>query len=232
MFQQCWPSKYNCQIHFHGNGGRSHTSTPGSTVPTFQTYGTGPGNAALTAGRSIENFGTLKQVESLTAAHPIERKIWTNVTRAEHIDIKKRSRSNPMSTTKIDDYDYRPSNSALNRQASRKQRFHRRRMPLSGQYSVAPKGSTKVHRMKLFGKATTIKYSGTAVKGLGYFYFGYIAYEAVKNPKKIPQLLLSTLYNTVGLPAYGGQQSRDTSYHMADQAGQSYFARWNRGLSE
>jgi hypothetical protein len=191
MVCKCRDGTYGPECCSRGRGGAPKSS---ATRPQPMYYGTTPGKVLTKGGDVIQNLGTVKQVAALTASHPIEGKIWTQYSRKELV-AQKRKTGNTQISEPVKKYDARPE------RWTGAQKRHWERRPMTGKYSKAKSGNTALYRAKKYATASGIKYSGTAIKGLGYMYYGYVAYHAYKDPKQIPKLLLAGIpqISTMGM---------------------------------
>ena len=78
---------------------------------------------------------------------------------------------------------------------------------MHGIYSNPKSGNVRMYRARKYASATAVKHTGTAMKGLGYAYYGVVAYQAYQNPKQIPKLLLA------GIPQIGSYSTGAVQYN-------------------
>ena len=205
-----------------------HTSSGYS--PKHTTYGLTPGKVLTKGGRSIETFGKFKQVESLTAIHPIAKLEWTQYSKKE-LRKQKRGTGNTRITKPVSQYDARPT------RLTGAQKRHYERMPRKGIYSKPRAGNVKLYRARKFGTATGVRFSGTAIKGLGYAYYGYLAVETGKQLLRgeiegVLQTGLNTAL-TFGMGTYGPPHSKpaQAANAMVEQKSKTwidiYMQKWN-----
>lgn len=187
-------------------------------TPPFSTLGLTHAKMLDTSGKTIVNYGTLKQAQALVASHPIEGKIWTQYTKKEIVEQKAKTGNTPLSE-KPSAYDARPA------KFSPAQRRHWERRPLTGIYSKAPVGNVRLHRAQKFATATTVKGIGHSMRFLGYFTYGYVAYQTAKDPTGIPMFLLQ-MSPQYALMTQRQQQHADAVTQMGITA---YLESWFRG---
>jgi hypothetical protein len=212
MVCRCRDGTYGSHCCSRGRGGAPKSS---ATRPQPMYYGTTPGKVLTKGGDVIQNLGTVKQVAALTASHPIEGKIWTQYSRKELV-AQKRKTGNTQITDRVKNYDARPE------RWTGAQKRHWERRPMTGQNSRAKKGNVALYRAKKYATATGIKHTGTAMKGLGYMYYGYVTYHAMQNPREAPKLLLSLAPTYIMLNPTG----QTVVDHTVDKATDSYLAKF------
>ena len=217
MVCRCRDGTYGPECCSRGRGGAPKSS---ATRPPISTYGTTPGKALTRGGDAIQTYGTVKQAAALTASHPIEGKIWTQYSRRELV-AQKRKTGNTQIRQPVKKYDARPE------RWTGAQKRHWERRPMTGQNSRAKKGNVALYRAKKYATATGIKHTGTAMKGLGYMYYGYITYHAMQNPREAPKLLLSLAPTYMMLNPTG----KEIVDHTVNNATDSYLERYAKALS-
>lgn len=203
-------------------GGRTSRPGLGKTSPATQPIymGATPGKMATKGGDLLINFGTLKQADALTASHPISGKVWTQYSRKELRQQRSRT-GNTRIDRKVKQYDARPE------KFTGPQKKHWERRPMTGIYSVPKPGSVKMYRAKKFAQASGIKGTGHLMKGLGYFYYGYLGYRISQEPKRAVSLALTFT------PTYimATKEQQEVVDHVADNAWTRYLSSWSRALS-
>lgn len=221
MVCRCRDGTYSPRCCKNNSRGRRNTSRRNSRSASPQPVylGATPGKMATKGGDLLVNLGSLKQAQSLVAQHPIEGKIWTQYTKSELREQRVRT-SNTQITRRNKDYDARPE------RWTGAQKKHQRRRPLTGQYSKARPGQTKMYRAKKYTQATGIKASGYALKGLGYAYYGYLAYQISQEPERLPKLLIQ--YS----PQYAlmNRTQQEHAEVTTDSLTESYLSSWARAL--
>lgn len=201
MVCKCRDGTYGPQC-CQNQGGRvsSRRSTPARS-PSHTMYGSTPGKMLIRAGEIVQDYGSLKQSAALVASHPIQGKIWTQYSRRELV-AQKRKTSNTQISQPVKKYDARPE-----RWTGAQKRHWERRPMGESIYSNPRKGNVALYRARKYASASAVKHSGTAMKGLGYAYYGYIAYEAYKDPKLVPKLLIA------GIPQLSPYEMQGVTYN-------------------
>lgn len=69
--------------------------------------------ASNVLGEALVTAGKAKMAQAPFAEHPLSNRVWTQYTKPEHLEITKRSKTNPMASRKVSSrvFDYRPSRS-------------------------------------------------------------------------------------------------------------------------
>ena len=201
-------------------GGRSSRKGKSKTSPAAPYLGATPGKVATKTGDMIITYGKIQQAEALTARHPIEGKIWTQYSRKELRQQRSRT-GNTKIDRKVKAYDARPE------RFTGPQKKHWQRRPMKGIYSSAKPGQVRMYRAKKFAQASGIRGTGHLMKGLGYFYYGYLGYRISKEPKKAISLALT--FTPTHMMATEEQQ--EVVEHVADSAMERYLTSWARVLS-
>lgn len=187
---RCKDGSYSVKCCFHtSQRSRGFNSGPGYT-PDYTTYGATPHRVAQQVGKTLINYGTIKQGSALIADHPIQGKIWTQYSKKELRAQKRRTGNTPLDQP-VRKYDTRPE------RHTGRQKAHWERRPMTGQYSRAKSGNVKLYRARKFTEATAIKGGGYAIRGLGYAYYGYFIYSVYQDPSPKNIIKLATS----GIPA-------------------------------
>ena len=169
-YRDCWPSPAFCLIHNHSGIVSGNSGLPGNINqrgdPLLVV------KASRITGDALVTAGKAKMAHAPFAQHPLSNRDWTQYSKAEHLEITKKSKSNPMASRKVSsrEFDYRPTDFKANEARAR----HFRRMPVRGKTkSVVPKGNVQRFRTAQFAKGGVMVTAGRIIPLLGWGYYGY-----------------------------------------------------------
>jgi len=114
----------------------------------------------------------MEQMAMSTQSMPARRE-WTNLTKAQHKELRLVSPTNPMAGESVSKkrFDYKPA--GTKRGATKRQDAHFRRQPRTGKYSQVSPGKVKIHRAKKFTRGATTYGAGKLlpILGLGVYFY-------------------------------------------------------------
>jgi hypothetical protein len=128
--------------------------------------------ASRISGDALVTAGKAKMAHAPFAQHPLSNRDWTQYSKAEHLAIGKKAKSNPMASRKVSsrEFDYRPTDFKANEARAR----HMRRMPIRGATkSQVPMGNVTRFRSMQFAKGGLLVGVGRLLPIIGWGYYTY-----------------------------------------------------------
>ncbi|AXH79456.1 MAG: hypothetical protein [Circular genetic element sp.] len=184
---ECYPSRAHCLVHNHGGIASANADSPSTST------GSGGGMAVYKmtkkGGSHLKTIG-MEQMAMSTQSMPARRE-WTNLTKAQHKELRLVSPTNPMAGEPVSKkrFDYKPA--GTKRGATKRQDAHFRRQPRTGKYSQVSPGKVKIHRAKKFTKGASVYGAGKVLPVLG---AGFYIYDVARTDDPVTKVVKDVVW--------------------------------------